>query len=121
VHVTTIHGLLSNTAFLFTGIAGVWGALLYLRRRKVDGGYWGILAIGELLLLSQGVLGLLLVIDGARPDRSVHFLYGVVAAITLPAYYGITRGRDDRTAALIYGLLCFFLAAIASRAALTGG
>ncbi len=116
-----VHGLLANTVVLFTLLAGLWGLLLYLRNRSLDGGYWGILVIGELLILVQGLLGMVLLISGEQPERTVHFLYGVVAALTLPAAYGFMRGRDDRRAVLIYGALCLFLAAIALRAATTGG
>ena len=117
---STIHGLLANTVLLFMLLAGLWGLLMAARRRGVDGGYWGILVIGELLVLAQGILGLLLLVGGEQPGRGIHVLYGTVAALTLPAAYGLTRSRDDRRAALIYGLLCLFLAAIAWRAATTG-
>ena len=117
---TTIHGVLSNTLLLFMALAGVWGLVRYFRRGGVDGGYWGILVIGELLVLAQGILGLVLLLGGAAPGRGVHVLYGVVAVLTLPAAYGFLRGRDDRRASLVYGLLCLFLAAIAWRAASTG-
>jgi hypothetical protein len=50
----------------------------------------------------------------------VHILYGIVAVISLPAYYAISKGRDDKYAALAYGLLCLFLAAIGMRASVTG-
>ncbi|MCJ7514065.1 MAG: hypothetical protein MUO23_14005 [Anaerolineales bacterium] len=116
-----IHGLLANTVMLFTLLAGLWGLLLYVRRRSVDGGYWGILVIGELLILAQGVLGIVLLVGGKQPGRGIHILYGAVAALTLPAAYGFTRARDDRRAALTYGLLCLFLTAIAWRSATTGG
>jgi len=117
---STIHGLLANTVMLFMAVAGVWGLVSYARRRGVDGGYWGILVIGELLVLAQGVLGTVLLIGGEQPGRGVHIVYGFVAVLTLPAFYGFTHGRDDRRAALMYGLLCLFLAAIAWRAATTG-
>jgi len=117
---STIHGLLANTVMLFMALAGAWGVLLYARRRGVDGGYWGILVIGELLILAQGILGMVLLVGGEQPGRGIHILYGVVAALTLPAAYGFTRARDDRRAALVYGLLCLFVAAIAWRAATTG-
>lgn len=102
-------------------IAGVWGLASAWFRKKVDGSYWGILAIGEILVLAQGVIGLALYLGGERPGRpEVHILYGIVAAITLPAYYALTKGRDDRNAAIMYGLLCFFVAIISLRSSLTG-
>lgn len=118
---TMIHASLANTALLFAVVAGIWGIVLRLRDRNIDGNYWGILAVGELLFLSQGLLGAYLWINGARPGRlGVHILYGVVLLIGLPAYYAITKGRDDKHAALAYGVLCLFLAAISLRAVATG-
>ncbi len=118
---TDIHHNLATSVLLFMLIAGVWGIISYARGRSMSGNYWGILAVGELLILAQGVLGAVLWISGARPGRlGIHVLYGVVAVISLPAYYAITRGRDDRQIVLVYGLLNFFLAAISLRAAATG-
>jgi hypothetical protein len=116
-----IHANLANTSLLFAVIAGIWGIALRLRNRSIDGNYWGILAVGELLFLGQGLLGAYLWIGGARPGRmGIHILYGVVLIIGLPSYYAITKGRDDKNAALAYGLLCLFLAAITLRATTTG-
>jgi hypothetical protein len=116
-----IHANLANTSLLFAFIAGVWGIGLRFRKRGVDGNYWGILAVGELLFLGQSLLGAYLWISGARPGRmGIHILYGVVLVIGLPAYYAITKGRDDQDAALAYGFLCLFLAAITLRATATG-
>jgi hypothetical protein len=118
---TMIHANLANTSLLFAGIAGIWGIALRLRNKGIDGNYWGILAVGELLFLGQALLGAYLWISGARPGRmGIHVLYGVVLIIGLPAYYAITKGRDDKNTALAYGLLCIFLAAITLRATATG-
>lgn len=119
---TVIHGRLAFTVLYFTIIAGLWGLGTALRKKGVDGSYWGVLAIGELLLLAQAGLGLTLWLQGLRPDRGgIHLLYGIVTVITLPAYYAFSKGRDDRAASAVYGLLCLFLAIISLRAMVTGG
>jgi uncharacterized membrane protein len=118
---TTIHDALANSVLLFTLIAGVWGVVSRVRGKAMTGNYWGILAVGELLIIGQGLIGAILWLSGARPGRmGIHVLYGVVAVISLPAYYAITKGRDDKEIVLVYGLLNFFLAAISLRAAATG-
>lgn len=118
---TLIHDGLATSVLYFMVIAGVWGLATTLRKQGVDGSYWGILAIGEILVLAEGVVGTLLYIGGARPGRpGVHILYGIVAVITLPAYYATSKGRDDRSAALVYGLLCFIVAIISLRSRITG-
>ena len=118
---SVLHGNLANSVLLFMIIAGIWGIITRYRDQVITGNYWGILAVGALLILGQGLLGTYLWIIGERPGRmGVHVLYGIVAVIALPAYYAITKGRDDKYASLAYGLLCLFLAAISLRAMATG-
>ncbi len=107
---TFLHARLANASVLFAGIAGLWGLVIYARRRGVDSSYWGILAVGELLFLAQGLVGALLWLRGLRPSLGIHLLYGIVALLALPGYYLLSQGREDRRAALVYGLLCLFLA-----------
>jgi hypothetical protein len=79
------------------------------------------IAIGELLMLAQFVIGVLLLLTGAQPYRlSIHILYGIVAIIGLPGAFAYTRGRDDRWELLIYVTVCLFLCGIALRALTTG-
>ena len=117
---TEIHARLAASFILFMAIASVWNLVAAARRQGVSGTAFGILAIGELLALAQAVLGVVLYAGGERPARGVHLLYGVTAVLALPAYYAISKGRDDRTASLIYGGLCLFLAIAGYRAVLTG-
>ena len=113
---TEVHANLANAMLLFLVVAGLWGVGTYVLKREITGSYWGILAVGELLILAQLIVGIALLIQGARPGRDIHILYGIVAAIGLPAYYGYSKGRDDRRAALYFGLLCLFLFGISLRA-----
>ncbi len=113
---TMIHDRLSIAMLIFSAVAALWGIVLYLRKKGVDGNYWGILAVGELLFLGQGIVGTVLWIQGLRPGRVIHLLYGGVAVLTLPAYYLLSGGRDDRRAAIGYGLIMLFLFGITLRA-----
>lgn len=117
---TFLHDRLANTVILFSLAAGLWGLVAYFRRRGVTANHWGILIIGEILYAAQGLLGISLWLAGERPARTIHLLYGAVALISLPAFYAASKGRDDRRAALIYGLLGLFLAGIGARAMSTG-
>ena len=115
-----LHGRLAVSLVLYFLAAGVWNLVAALRRRSLAPQTWGILAIGELLALAQGTIGLVLYLEGARPERGLHILYGVVAVLGLPAYYIISRGRDDRRASWAYAVLCLFLAGISARGITTG-
>lgn len=114
-----VHERLANAVVLYSAIAGIWGIVGGIRRQTVSASYWGIIAIAELLYLAQAVIGLALWLGGDRPARGVHILYGVVTVLSLPGFYAISKGRDDSRATWTYGLLFFFLVAIALRAVTT--
>ena len=116
-----LHARLLVTILLFFGALSIWGLVSYLRGQSISGSYKGALAIGELLMLVEFVLGVLLLLGGAQPYRlSIHILYGIVAIIGLPGAFAYTRGRDDRWELLIYATVCLFLCGIALRALSTG-
>lgn len=118
---TLMHARLLVTILLFFGFLAIWGFVGYLRGGGISGSYKGALAIGELLLLAEFIIGVALFIAGARPFRpSIHILYGIVAIITLPGAFAYTRGRDGRWEQLIYVTVCLFLCGIALRLLTTG-
>jgi hypothetical protein len=116
-----LHARLLITILLFFGALAIWGFFGYLRGQGVSGSYRGALAIGELLMLAQFILGVLLLLNGQQAYRqAIHILYGIVAIITLPGTFAYTRGRDGRWERLIYVAVCLFLCGIALRALTTG-
>jgi heme A synthase len=117
-----IHGRLANTVLLYVLILGVWAFWRYFRKQGVDSSFWGALVIAEILILLQGGMGIVLWVMSLRPERgAVHILYGVVSAISLPAVFIFTRGRDERREILVYGGVLMFLVGISIRAMATGG
>jgi hypothetical protein len=91
-----------------------------MRGRGISPSYWGAVVIGEILMLIQGVLGILLVSAGTMPADLLHFLYGVLVALSLPAAYVYTHARTGRSEAGIYALASFFIFGLAIRAIMTG-
>ena len=117
-----LHEGLSTTILLFLLALAAWGFLNYLRGPGVTGSYWGTLAIGEGLIVVEGLVGFALSLLGNLPARGwLHILYGVVAVISIPAAFAFTRGRSGRYELLIYALAALFLAGVTSRLRLTGG
>ena len=80
-----------------------------------------ILAIGELLFLAQAILGMVMYVNGGRPARLIHYLYGILMMILIPATFAFTGGKTTRSEALIYGLMALFMAAMAATRAMTTG
>jgi hypothetical protein len=117
-----IHSRLANTVILYSLVLAIWGLWRFFRKQGVDGSFWGALVLAEALVLIQGGLGILLWAMSLRPERgAVHILYGAVSALSLPAVYVYTRGRDERREMLIYGVVLLFMVGIAFRAMTTGG
>ena len=118
---TIIHRQITTTILLFMDALALWGFWNYFRGEGVTGSYWGALAIGEGLIIVEGIIGGVLYVLGGVPARGVlHTLYGIVAAISIPSAFAFTRGRSGRYEALIYALIALFLLGIASRAQSTG-
>lgn len=115
-----IHNRIAVSAIVFAFIMGVWAAWNYFRRQGVSPSYWGALIVGELLMLVQGVIGILLVLIGARPGDFLHFLYGVLVALCWPAVYIYTNARAGRNEAGVYAFVSFFIFGLALRAQMTG-
>ena len=111
-----IHDRLATSMLLFLAVAGLWGIGSSLLKHGMSGSYWGILAVGELLILAQAITGIVLWLEGARPARGIHLLYGAVALLALPGYYAYSRGQDDPRTARSFGLICLFLVGISLRA-----
>jgi heme A synthase len=119
---TFIHNRLSVTTLLFMLALGLWGLWDFLRGEEVTGSYKGGLAIGEGLVIVQGLIGVALYALGGAPARGIlHILYGTVSMIALPAAFFFTRGRTTRYETLIYAIIALFLAGVSIRARLTGG
>lgn len=113
---TDVHVRLSTAMLLFLAVAGIWGLVSYFLRREVSSSYWGILAIGEVLIIAQMIVGAIIWIGSGFQAPLMHLLYGAVLGISIPGYFAYTKGRDDRRSNLSYGLICLFLVGISLRA-----
>lgn len=116
-----LHSRLQVTIALAMAVLVLWG-LLCAVRGGVGRGYTAALAVGWLLIVAEGVLGLLLLFGANTPTRlALHVVYGGVAALLLPAAALYNRGRSGQWEAMIYAAAALFLLGIAIRAYQTGG
>lgn len=120
---TFLHDRIATAAFLFALICGLWGIANYVRGQGVSANYWGAVVVGEVLMIVQGIIGLLLYLQGHLPVAGsfIHILYGVLAVMAWPAAYAYTQGKDSRRESLIYGLVGIFLVGATVRGIITGG
>ncbi len=112
-----LHERLQTTVMLFMIALGLWGLFNYFRNVDVTDGYRGALVIGELLIISEALIGLYLLPSHGSllPRQSIHILYGITCVIALPGAFAYTRGRDGRWEGLAYACVCLFVAGLSIR------
>lgn len=113
-----VHASIATAVMLFNALLGVWGFVKFLKGdQEVDGNYAGGLAISPIIGLVQLAIGFVLVLQGLGAlVRFVHYLYGALVILAVPATFAFTRGRDDRGALLIYASVTLLNAAFGLRA-----
>jgi hypothetical protein len=119
--IAELHAALLFTILLVLGALALWSGLFALLGRPAGSLLLSGLAIGELLLVAEALLGVVLYASGLRPARSeLHLIYGLVAVALLPAAMGYAHDRPARQRHLTYALACLFVCALALRALETG-
>lgn len=115
-----IHASIATSIILFNLILGLWGFLKYFRGQGMDGNFWGAVWLSPVLGVIQVVVGLILVFMGLGVAvRAVHYLYGALVALSVPAAFAFTKGRDDRGAVLIYAATLLLVSVFGGRAQIT--
>lgn len=108
--ISEIHRVLSNTIWMFYLAIGLWGLFRALRGRSVDGSYFGAIAVIQIVIVIQALLGGVLYLSGARPGRElVHYLYAAFGVVFLPGLFAYLRGDDSNQAQWIYALASLFM------------
>ena len=116
-----VHDRLSISLLLFMAVLGAWGILAFIRGETLSGSLAGAFVIGQGLIVVQILAGVALVVAGAAPAESTHYLYGATAILVLPFVWSFLRDRDQRKALLLYSVLALFIAGLAVRGITTGG
>lgn len=121
--VVAVHGALSNTAWLFFLILGIWGLYRAIRGFPINGSYLGAAVIGQLIFVLQAVLGFILWFAGGDANiqrPGIHMLYGVFALVFLPfVYLAVLRGDDSNRGQWVMAFATLFLFGIALRSITT--
>lgn len=117
--VLLLHDRFADMAWMYFLAIGLWGLYRAIRGEGVDGNYLGACVIGQIIFLVQGVLGVVLWINGnlvmmLRPE--VHILYGVFVAVFLPfVYVTMLRGDDSNRGQWVLAFATLFLFGVAVR------
>lgn len=115
--IALLHSRLQSTIVLVLLVLALWGLFNYLRKRPLANSFPAVLIIGQLLIVAQALLGVLLLFAGGNAARlALHITYGVIAVLSLPITYMYVRGRQGRWENLIYALVCIVLIGVVIRA-----
>lgn len=115
-----IHGGIANTALLYFLAISIWGYVRFFSKQGIDSAYWGMLAIAEILVLAEALIGVYLWVSGHQPARGwLHILYGSLIPAMIPLAYFYTRGQGERRDIMIYGTVTIITAGLILRAAYT--
>lgn len=115
--IPAIHQILNNAYVLFCFILGGWCILKLMRNETLDDGqFWGAIAANTILAAAILLLAVIMYLTGIRPSRALtYFLYAIYFVIVLPGTFSLLRGRDDRLAVIIFGIVTVFSGAAATR------
>ena len=116
----TLHQGFARVVLTYGVFMALWGLFLFVRGSNPSGGYLGALVLAEGVAILQGIIGLVLVLQGHRPADALHYLYGVAAVLVLPSAYLFSNRATERRDSLILGLASLFLVGVAIRGIATG-
>ncbi|CAN5788569.1 hypothetical protein BH24CHL3_BH24CHL3_00150 [soil metagenome] len=119
--VELFHDRLAMTVILFFVVASLWGLIEFARGGQLGGTIAGMLIVGQVLIVIQGGLGMVLFVFDERPDDIVHLLYGFTAVLVLPFVWSYVRDKAPRQGLLLYSLVSLFIVGLAIRGMTTGG
>jgi heme A synthase len=115
-----IHNGLFRAGLLITLFIAVWGLFTFFRKQTSSGSFRATLVLTEVLFIVQGLVGIAMFLEGARPHDPLHWLYGPLLVIVLPIAASYLSGRENRREGLVYGLAALFMFGLAVRAYMTG-
>ncbi len=117
---TCVHAGIANTALLYFLLVSLWGYVRFFRKQGIDSNYWGALAIAEILILAEALIGVYLFLTGHQPARGwLHVLYGSLIPAMIPLAYVYTKGHIERRDMLIYATVTIITVGLILRAIYT--
>jgi hypothetical protein len=119
--VVGLHDVIARAIVLYYALVGVWGLVLAVRKAdfKANSAFRGALIIGVAMGVVQAAVGIGLLVSGAQPRDTLHYLYGATVILTLPLVASYIADKKI-SRVLAYGLATLFMAGLAIRAMTTG-
>jgi hypothetical protein len=101
---------------IYSFAIGLYATWLSLKEKPLSGNFFGTVAVYAILNAIVFLLGLVLLFNGYSIQSGgrtvIYVLYMIFLIVILPGIFSIMRGRDDRSAAMIFGACAIFNAAV---------
>lgn len=110
------HNILFSMQTLYSMLIGFYAAWLGAQGNPLSGNFFGTVAVYAILNFFILIIGMVLLSAGYTIEAGgrivIYVLYMVFLIIILPGIFSIMRGRDDKSAAMIFGASAIFNAAV---------
>jgi hypothetical protein len=110
--IVTLHARLSNTVWLYLLILGLWSLWRAIRGQGLSGNFLGALAISQVLIWLEAILGGVLFLGGNSSQLdspAIHYLYAGFSLVFLPfAFLYWLRGDDSNRGQWIMSFAILF-------------
>lgn len=110
------HNILFSMQTLYSMLIGFYAAWLGAQGNPLSGNFFGTVAVYAILNFFILIIGMILLSTGYTIEAGgrivIYVLYMVFLIIILPGIFSIMRGRDDKSAAIIFGASAIFNAAV---------
>jgi hypothetical protein len=122
---SSLHALIARAMVTFALASGGYGLWEYFHKHEISPSYWGIIVVGNVTALGQGMIGLWLALGpDQKPVREwVHILYGIMAVLWIPIFNFangyFNRKQDKLKETLIIAIVSLFEFGVALRAIAT--
>jgi hypothetical protein len=113
------HMVLGGFFIAINVVVAIWGLLTWRRERPVTPLLSQLLALSHTLVLLQGAFGLYLLAGGYRAPVELHYVYGLLPTAAVLFGYS-ARTADGRRNLLQFSIIAFVIAALGTRAFMTG-
>jgi len=100
-------------------IVGIWGIVLFRRKRPARRPFWFSLGFAWIAIWIQGLLGLA-VFDRTNAAPFKHQFYGYLFAIITLAVFPL-KGDEPRRTLIVFSVATLFIGIVAVRAIISGG
>ncbi len=113
-----------TVGFIVVGLFAVgwiWGIVLWIAKRPGGTWFWRWLAVVQVVVVLQAVLGLTLLVLGYRPDTWLHYVYGFGPLVVVGIAHLVAREEPFQARPWVpFAWAAFFCFGLTLRALTTG-